>query len=114
MTIVAFRNRHPADALADVRDEINQLRIQEAELRQVLLATQDEDRCGVQYDAVVANGERKHLDEKALVEHFGIEALQPFYRIVAFKTVRLKRHKHNATARNPRVYAKDGLNACSD
>jgi hypothetical protein len=45
-------NRHTADALADVRAEIKQLKIQEAELRNEFLAD-GADRCGVQWEAVI-------------------------------------------------------------
>lgn len=102
---VTFRNRHPADALADVRSEIKQLRIQETELREILLA-EDADLCGVQYDAVVSNEEKPSLDQRALVEHFGAEALQAFYRVVTFQVVRLRRHvsREAGRPRNPRVY----------
>jgi hypothetical protein len=43
-----LRNRHPADELADVRAEIKQLKIREAELRTTLSAP-DADRHGIQY-----------------------------------------------------------------
>jgi hypothetical protein len=106
MTTVAFHNRHAAEVIQDVRDEINQLRIRETEFREVLIAASEEDRCGVQYIAIVTDGARRCLDEKALVEHFGEEVLEPFYRMVTFQTVRLKRRKLNADARNARVYKK--------
>ena len=65
-----FRNHHPADELADVRAEIKQLQIREAELRSELLAD-GADRCGVQWEAVIQDRSQDLLDVKAAVAHFG-------------------------------------------
>jgi hypothetical protein len=91
------RNRHPADELADVRAEIKQLEDREAQLRNALIAD-GADRSGVQYEAVIFEQRQERLDTKAVIEHFGADALRPFYRKITCKTVRLKRH---AAARQP-------------
>ena len=55
------RNRHPADELADIRSEIKQLEIREAELRNELLAD-GTDRVGVQYEAFIRTQTQRRLD----------------------------------------------------
>lgn len=75
-----LRNRHPADALADVRAEIKQLKIREAELRHELLKAHESDRRGVHWRARVRNITLEHLDAKAAIKHFGQEAMNPFMR----------------------------------
>jgi hypothetical protein len=67
-----IRNRHPADELADVRAEIKQLQIREAELRIELMTS---DRHGVQWTAIVETKNYERLDTKAVIEHLGREAM---------------------------------------
>jgi hypothetical protein len=83
-------NRHPADALADVRLEIRELKIRESELRTELLAD-GADRNGVEYQAVVLGSTRDRLDVAAVIEHFGADALRPFMRQSTCTVVKLKR-----------------------
>jgi hypothetical protein len=84
-----LRNRHPADALADVRAEIKQLQIQEAELRNELLQA-DADRRGLEWEAWVWNCNQERLNIKAVKEHFG-DAIKPFLRPSKIQNVRLRR-----------------------
>jgi hypothetical protein len=92
-----LRNRHPADALADVRAEIKQLQIREAELRNELLAD-GADRHGVQWEAVVRDRSQERIDAKAAIAHFGREALWPFMKKVKATEVRLIRAREKAAA----------------
>lgn len=79
MTIEAPpRNRHAADELADVRLEIRDLKIREAELRTELLAD-GADRIGDQYEAVVATSMQHRLDIKAVIAYYGEDAMTRFY-----------------------------------
>jgi hypothetical protein len=87
-----LRNRHPADALADVRAEIKQLQIQEAELRNELLAD-GADRHGVQWEAVIQGRSQDRINAKAAIAHFGKDALRPFMKRVTARNVRLIRTK---------------------
>ena len=85
-------NRHPADALADVRAEIKMLETREEKLRQQLIA--GDDRVGVDWQATVLSRTHERLDVDALLKHFGREALVPFFKSVSFAQVYLKRRKH--------------------
>jgi hypothetical protein len=87
-----LRNRHAADLLADVRAEIKQLEIREAELRAELLAP-DADRRGVQWEAVIRGGTQERLDAKAAIAHFGKDAMRPFMKTINLRHVRLRRVK---------------------
>jgi hypothetical protein len=60
-----------------------------AELRHELLA-EGADRIGIQWQAVAYNCTSEHLDTKAVIEHFGIDALQPFMRAIEYQAVRLQ------------------------
>jgi hypothetical protein len=84
-----LRNRHPADALADVRAEIKQLQIREAELRDELLRTTD--RRGLEWEAWVQNCNQERLDVKTAKKYFDKDVLKPFLRQVSTKNVRLRR-----------------------
>jgi hypothetical protein len=92
-----FRNHHPADELADVRAEIKQLQIREAELRSELLAD-GADRCGVQWEAVIKDYSQDRINAKAAIAHFGREALRPFMKQVKATEVRLTRARAKAAA----------------
>lgn len=89
-----FRNRHPADLLADVRAEIKQLQIQEAELRNELLHAEASDRSGIQWIAQVCNVTQERLDAKAAIRHFG-DAIRPFLTSSTMQQVRLKLARKN-------------------
>jgi len=84
------KNRHPADELADVRDEIARLEWREAELRNVLLAD-GADRLGVEWEAAIRHGTNERIDVKSAIKHFGSAAVEPFLRRTDFCAVRLKR-----------------------
>jgi hypothetical protein len=89
---VLLRNRHPADELADVRAEIKRLQLREAELRNILLA-EGADRTGIQYKAVVLDTGQKHINTKALIDHFGAATMRPFFRSIACRVVKLEGQK---------------------
>ena len=74
--MTTIRDRHPADELADVRTQLQQLKQREAELQTLLLSGE----CGLSgddYVAVISQYSTGELDLKALREHYGT-ALNPF------------------------------------
>jgi hypothetical protein len=89
MKMKTHTNRHPADALADVREEIRALQQREEILRQELIVS--DDHIGAEWEATIHN--RAQLDTGAVIKHFGTATLRPFFRHIEFKQVRLKRHK---------------------
>jgi hypothetical protein len=76
--MVTGANRHPADQLAEVRAEIENLKAREKVLRTFLLEN-EKDRRGEQ-----------RLDSAAAKNHLG-ELLDPFFVTSTFTTVRLIR-----------------------
>lgn len=95
MTAATQDNRHPADALFDVRAEIKILKAREEKLRVQLLAP-DADRVGAEWEAQINHQERERLDSKAVVEHFGREALRPFLKTGEVDVLRLKPRKRTS------------------
>jgi hypothetical protein len=83
-------NRHAADELADTRDQIKQLETRESELRATLIAD-GADRRGDQYEALIETRDQNRLNLAAVVEHFGANALRPFYEKRGYVYVKLKR-----------------------
>ena len=109
----ALRNRHPADLLADVRAEIRQLKIYEAELRQELLAD-GADLTGVQFKAIVSRygRTRETADIKGLIKHFGEAAVRPFIQTTDYQVVLLRvrpRRQVRDVIRNPVSASKGGM-----
>jgi hypothetical protein len=88
--IIRRGNRHPADALADVRAEIKQLERREEELRAELLLV-GANLIGIEWGATVHSREHRSLNKDALVKHFGREALAPFFRVTGYEAVALKK-----------------------
>jgi len=87
-------NRHPADALADVREQIKALETREAELRAILL----DGSCGLagdEYIACVKLVPSTRLNPDALRRHFGAAALAPFTIKTEVTHVRLNPRKGN-------------------
>jgi hypothetical protein len=82
-------NRHPADEMADIREQIKVLKTREAELRHTLLNAEQADRIGEEWIAEIRQSKRKQLDTDALKEHFGPEALQPFEGESVIKSIKL-------------------------
>ena len=82
-------NVHPADELADVREEIKRLTVRAETLRDQLLAEGAELK-GDQYTAVITPSVRESLDRAAITEAFGAAAVAPFVRKTSFKTVKLE------------------------
>jgi hypothetical protein len=85
----AMTNRHPADEMADIREQIKVLKTGEAELRHTLLNAEQADRIGEEWIAEIRQSKRKQLDNGALKEHFGPEALQLFERESVIKSIKL-------------------------
>jgi hypothetical protein len=83
------RNRHPADELHDVRDDIKRLQDREAELRDILI--DGTSRIGVEFEAEIVEYTQRRLDTRAVIEHFGPDFLARFYRNLDYTSVRLKR-----------------------
>jgi hypothetical protein len=90
MKMKTHTNRHPADALADVREEIKAWQQREEILRQELIVS--DDRIGTEWEASIHSRAQERLDSGAVIEHFGTATLRPFFRRIEFKQVRLKRH----------------------
>ena len=70
-------NRHPADRLADIREQMRQLEAEETKLRDYLLHHPD-DLCGHDYEAIVANQNRNRVDLKGLAREVGAETVRRF------------------------------------
>jgi len=81
-------NVHPADALAEIREQIKTLTARADELRDKLLAD-GADLKGDQYTATITPGVRETLDRKAITEAFGEKAVEPFLKKTVFQTVKL-------------------------
>lgn len=88
--VIPFRNRHPADELAEVRAEIRKLENRAGELRARLLTMPEDQRRGTQYHANVATYRQNRLNTKRLRIVLGPELLRPFMsqRVVQFVSVK--------------------------
>jgi PD-(D/E)XK nuclease superfamily len=73
-------NRHPADQIADVKQQIAVLKKQETDLREILINATELDRVGDDWIAKVSEQKKRLLDREALENHFGADTLQPFMR----------------------------------
>jgi hypothetical protein len=99
-TLTETANRHPADEIADIRDQIAALKTRETQLRDALLTAELSDRIGEEWIAEIKESKSSRLDNDALRKHFGLEALQPFMRESAIKSIKLisvrtgKRRRH--------------------
>jgi hypothetical protein len=100
--LTAIANRHPADEIADIRDQITALKTRETQLRDALLTAEQTDRIGDEWIAEITQHKSNRLDNDALKKHFGLEALQPFMRATVTKSIRLiniqtgKRRRHRS------------------
>jgi hypothetical protein len=88
----AFRNRHAADRLADVRSQLRELEAEEDALRAELMSA-DADRCGAEWTATVSAYAQQRLDLEAATAALGEEMLRPFMRRRVFRQVRLRRRQ---------------------
>jgi hypothetical protein len=88
-------NRHPADRLADVRRQIEELE-GEIETLRTYLMEHDEDRVGDEHVATVSTFQKKHVDLIALEREIGPEILQRFTRRKPISVVRLRDRKREA------------------
>jgi hypothetical protein len=85
----AMANRHPADEIADIRERIAALKTREVELRDAMLTAELSDRIGEEWIVEITQRKSNRLDNAALKEHFGLEALQPFMRESVTKSISL-------------------------
>lgn len=82
-------NMHPADELHAVRAQIKTLQERESELRDTLLAANDDGRDGASYRAFVLPSTRETLDRKAITAALGLDVVAPFLKLTLVKTVKL-------------------------
>ena len=85
----SMANRHPADEIADIRDQIAVLKTRETKLRDALLNAEQSERIGEEWIAEITQRKSTLLDKAALKKHFGLEALQPFMRESVTKSIKL-------------------------
>jgi hypothetical protein len=84
-------NRHPADQIADVREQIRALKKQETDLRKILINATELDRVGDDWIAKVSVQKKRLLDHEAMENHFGADTLQPFMRESVATVLKLRR-----------------------
>src|SRR5262245_62355480 len=90
-------NRHPADRLADVRQEIKCLEQEEQELRAYLLG-HPHDRTGVEHIATIGEQRRSRVDIKALADEIGHSLMQRFTHFTSCQMVRLRERTEETAA----------------
>ena len=83
------RNRHPADRLADVRQDIKRLEEEEQRLRSYLLEHPN-DRTGMEHIASIGEQRRSRVDLKALADEVGHSIVQRFTHYTHCRLVRLR------------------------
>jgi hypothetical protein len=88
------RNRHPADQLADVRQEIKRLEEEQQRLRAYLLE-HPHDRIGMEHIATIGEQRRSRVDLKALADEVGHSLLQRFTHFTSCRTVRLRERSND-------------------
>lgn len=86
-------NRHPVDRLADIREQMAELKTEESEIRNALI--NGADRNGDEHLAIVTSTTRARLDTKAVERHFGKSALKKFYASTEMHTVKTVRKPIN-------------------
>ena len=86
----ALANRHPADELHEVREEMRNLEKRAAKLRSDLLMMPECERRGEDYHANVATYEQNRLNIKKLRLVLGPKLLRPFMarRVVQYVAVK--------------------------
>jgi hypothetical protein len=85
-----LRNRHAADRLADLRDEIRRLQAEADQLRAELMAP-DADLCGAEFEAFIQDRVQDRIDVAAAIRALGRDALRPFLRRSNWQELRLRR-----------------------
>lgn len=83
-------NRHPADELAEVRNEIRELKEQEEELRTTLLNLPTAERAGRTYTAVAMTVGQRWIDVEKLEKELG--DISRFYTKKEFVTLRTRKN----------------------
>jgi hypothetical protein len=83
-------NRHPADELHDVREQIQRLADREGELRQTLLGD-GADLVGDEWQAQIKHSACRRANRALLEQRFGKEAVAKCCRAVTVITVQLWR-----------------------
>jgi hypothetical protein len=89
------RNRHPADRLHEVREEIKALETERDTLRSYLME-HPQDLAGDEYQASVALYQRRFVDWAGLERAIGRDVLQQFTRLTPITVVRLRERRERA------------------
>jgi hypothetical protein len=84
-------NRHPADELAEVRQQIRNLKRREAELREMIMELPRVERMGMNFVAIVFERKRRVLNVRKVEEEFG--DLSEFYDVAEFSLVQTEKLK---------------------
>jgi hypothetical protein len=84
-------NNHPADELAEVRQQVAELKNREKQLRELLMALPRQERIGKKYWAVVLDKERRVIDVDKLADELG--DIKRFYRTSGFVMVKIEKVK---------------------
>lgn len=85
-------NRKVPDQLADVREQIRELKLREEQLRELLIAS-DADLVGDDFVAVVSKVTSERIDVAQLRKELGLEKLRPFLVPSESVVIRLERMK---------------------
>lgn len=89
-------NRKVPDQLAEVREQIKQLKSREEELRNLLISGEGADLVGDDWVAVVGRVVTERIDTAQLRKEFGLEKLRPFLVPSESVVIRLERMKAEA------------------
>jgi hypothetical protein len=108
---VEERNRHPADRLADVRQDIKRLEQEEQELR-IYLLEHPHDRTGMEHIATIGEQRRSRVDLKALANEVGHSLLQRFTHFTSCRTVRLRERSNDGGVAKCLVVAPASPSSC--
>jgi hypothetical protein len=86
-------NRKPADRLAEIREQIRALEVEEAELRQSFLDG-EHDLVGDDHQVIITASVMERIDVKSLRRDFNPSALRPYLKTTntTFVRTELKRH----------------------
>src|SRR3954453_10820761 len=83
-------NRHPIDALADCRQRIKLLKIEESQLRSGILKDRS-DLVGDDFEAKIADSKIQRVDLVALRREMGLRFLRPFMKPAVVTRIQIKR-----------------------
>lgn len=84
-------NRHPADELAEIRNEIRELKERENELRNEILALPPVERQGRRHTVHAVSIKQRRLDPEILEKEFG--DIRKFYREIDCVILQIRKNK---------------------